>query len=196
MALQSSAMPRPRFIYSFAASLDGFVADPKGGVEWLNAFGDADYGLEELFNSMDAIVMGRKTYEVALKLGGMPSMGSMRVIVLSKTLKPAKHKKIEIWSKSIAALATDLEKNGAKRVWVMGGGVTSSSFLDAGLLDEVEISTMPVVLGKGIPMFGKAHKAVRFGLMSSRQFDNGVIVRSYELKESAAPKTKARRAKK
>ena len=191
-------MPRPHFIYSFAASIDGFVADAKGGVEWLNAFNDADYGLEEFFNSMDAIVMGRKTYEVALKLGGMPPMGSMRVIVLSNTLKPAKHKKVEIWSKSVAALAADLEKKGAKRVWVMGGGITSSSFLDAGLLDEVEIATMPVVLGKGIPMFGKAHKAVRFGLARIRQFDNGVVVRSYQLKESAIPKgkTQARRAKK
>ncbi len=170
-------MARPTYIYSFAASLDGFIADPKGGVKWLDAFHDADYGLEEFFRSIDAVVMGRKTYEVGMKLGGVPSMGK-RTVVLSKKMKPRKGE-IEIWSGSVKALAKDLERQGAKRVWVMGGGLTASAFLDAGLLDELEIASIPIVLGTGIPMFSATKKPVRFALAESKPFPNGVVLRHY-----------------
>lgn len=187
-------MARPVFIYSFAASLDGFVADPKGGVKWLDAFHDADYGLEEFFRSIDALVMGRKTYEVALKLGGLPPMGKARVIVLSRKMKQGKHK-VEIWHESLKALARDLEWQGTKRVWMMGGGETASSFLEAGLLDEVEIVTMPVVLGAGIPMFSDLKKPIRFDLVKTRDFPNGAVMRYYR-RSAKAPQSATRPARK
>ncbi len=181
-------MATPRFIYSLAASLDGFIADRKGGVKWLDAYSDADYGLEDFFRSIDTIVMGRKTYDVAQKLGGLPPMGKTRVIVLSKKLKRVKGN-AEVWHGTLAALAKDLEWQGARRVWMMGGGVTASAFLSAGMLDEIEVATMPVILGSGIPMFGELKKPVGFELTAMREFPNGVVMRSYRRvasKEKAA----------
>ena len=181
-------MNAPTFVYSLAASLDGFIADAKGGVNWLNAYSDADYGLEEFFRSMDAVVMGRKTYEISLKLGAPPA-GKARMIVLSKKLKKAKLG-FEVWNRGLKELAQELASQGAKRVWMMGGGVAAASLLDAGLLDEVEIATIPVVLGAGVPMFAKTKKAVRFELATAKEFPNGVVLRNYR-RADAAKKTKA-----
>jgi dihydrofolate reductase len=190
-ALQSSAMPRPRYVYYLAVSLDGFIAEPDGGVDWLNDF-HGEYGISDFFRSIDAMVMGRKTYEVALKLGGVPK-SEARTIVLSRKLKSA-GKNAEVWRGTVTALAKDLAARKAKRVWVMGGGITASSFLDEGLLDEIEVTTMPIVLGEGIPMFGKLRRHSGFRLESLQKFDDGVVLRKY-VNASAASRPKRAKAK-
>jgi dihydrofolate reductase len=169
-----------KFIYYFASSSDGFIADADGGVEWLNAYDDVDYGWGPFMKSVDALVIGRTTYEQALTLGPWPSPG-MTCVVLSKTRKEGPHVD-RFWSEPLERLPEYLAGKGAKRVWMMGGGAAAASFLNAGLLDEIEQQVMPIVLGSGIPAYGKLDRHLPLALEDSKAFKNGVVTLKYRKK--------------
>jgi dihydrofolate reductase len=162
----------PVFIYYAATSLDGFIATSTGGVDWLNHFHDVDYGFVAFVRQIDCAVMGRTTYEHTLKLGPPPM--KIRTVVLSSQRKSGPHAD-EFWSGSLSDLAAHLEATGAKRVWVMGGGITASAFVDAGLLDEVSLHIMPVILGAGIPAFARSKVEKKLQLLETKSFKNGVL---------------------
>ena len=166
------------FIYYFASSCDGFIADPSGGVEWLNAFhGGVDYGANDLFKSFDGAVMGRKTYEQALTFGKWGFSAKMPCVVLSKTRARGPH--VDFWQQAVEGLREYFLKKGAKNVWMVGGGAAASSFLSAGLLTDIRQAVMPIVLGSGIPAYGALEKHVRLKLAESKEFSNGVVALRY-----------------
>lgn len=177
---KEASAPAIKFIYYFACSSDGFVADPHGDVDWLDAYHDVDYGMTRFMKSIDALVMGRKTYEKSLTLGPWPSP-KMTCVVLSKTRKDGPHVS-RFWSEPLAGLPGYLASKGVRRVWMMGGGEAAASFLDAGLLDEIEQYVMPIVLGSGIPAYGNLHRQVPLALVESRAFKNGVAILKYRKK--------------
>ena len=166
------------FIYYFASSCDGFIADTSGGVEWLNAFhGGVDYGAKDLFKSFDAAVMGCKTYEQALSVGKWRFSAKMPCVVLSKTRTSGPH--VDFWPEPVEGLREYFRKKGAKNVWMVGGGAAATSFLDAGLLTDIRQAVMPIVLGSGIPAYGLLAKHVRLKLTESKEFSNGVVALRY-----------------
>jgi dihydrofolate reductase len=134
--------------YQVATSLDGFIADEKGGYDWIIMDPDIDFGA--LMSQFDTLLMGRGTYEVTG--GGGPGFGSQKVIVVSTTLDPKKHKKVTMVSKDVEAFVADLKKQPGKDIWLFGGGVLFRSLLEAGLVDRVELAIIPVLLGSGIPV--------------------------------------------
>jgi dihydrofolate reductase len=166
------------FIYYFASSCDGFIADVSGGVEWLNAFhGGVDYGANDLFKSFDGAVMGRKTYEQALTFGKWQFSAKMPCVVLSKTRTSGPH--VDFWPQHVEGLREYFRKKGAKNVWMVGGGAAATSFLNAGLLTDIRQAVMPIVLGSGIPAYGPLEKHVRLKLADSKEFSNGVVALRY-----------------
>lgn len=166
------------FIYYFASSSDGFIADASGGVEWLNAFhGGVDYGANDLFKSFDGAVMGRKTYEQALTLGKWGFSAKMPCVVLSKTRTSGPH--LDFWQQPVAGLCEYFRKKDAKNVWMVGGGAAAASFLSAGLLTDIRQAVMPIVLGAGIPAYGPLKNHVRLKLAESKEFSNGVVALRY-----------------
>ncbi len=173
---------RPKISVYIATSIDGYIARKDGSIDWLEHghVGDEDYGFKTFISDIDALVLGRNTYEVVSALPEWPYTGK-RVIVLSHTLK-AVRKEAELFSGKLTDLTSLLHSEGIKHVWV-DGGVTVSTFLEAGLVDHMTISVIPVVLGSGIPLFRTMHKEHTCQLLSTQSYPSGLVQLRYEVVE-------------
>ena len=168
-------------------SLDGFIAGPNGEIDWLDVLpmpegenGEPDdMGFVALMDSIDAVVMGRNTFETLLGFDG-PWPYTKPLIVLSTTITevPEKAQDTEISSLGPAELLTELEQRGMTTLYVDGGSVVTS-FLNAGLLDELVATVLPVALGSGIPLFGELPQPTWFEHVSSTTFSNGMVQNRY-----------------
>jgi dihydrofolate reductase len=163
-------------------SLDGFIARPDGSFDFLNGGGGSEpHGFEEFIASVDALVMGRNTYEVVLSFGGW-FYGKKPVFVLSsKPLAPAPPKAIvERLSGDPADIVSTLEGRGFQHLYV-DGGYTVQRFLDAGLIDRLVLSRLPVLIGTGIPLFGPVSKDIRLNHVKTTPFKGGLVQSEYEV---------------
>jgi dihydrofolate reductase len=171
---------RPRKIIAYlATSADGYIARPDGGVEWLDRpRPPGDYGMEKFFRSIDTILLGRKTYDVALRLSGGKGIGSgqrVKNYVFSRRPPKSHTADVEFVREPVARFAKRLRATPGKDVWMMGGGGLIGSFLDAGEIDEFVIHVIPTIIGKGIPLVAPRHRLVPLRLLSSRRFSDGVV---------------------
>ncbi len=139
-----------QLVYSVATSLDGFIAGPKGEFDWIIQDPTMDFG--EIFRQFDTALMGRGCYEFMLREGRSPKELGMKVFVASTTLDHAQHRDVTIVGSDLAATVTELKRASGKDIWLFGGGTIFRSLLDAGLVDRVEVSIIPVLLGGGIPL--------------------------------------------
>jgi len=169
-----------------AASLDGFIARQNGDFSWLDTSAptieDEDYGFAEFYSSVDALVMGRKTYETALGFAEWPYAGK-RVVVLSHTsITIPSHLtgSVEWMSGSLYEVARHLEDSGSHRVYV-DGGQTIQGFLQAGLINEITLTTIPILLGEGIPLFGSFRRELLLQLLKSQPYPNGFVQTKYKV---------------
>jgi dihydrofolate reductase len=167
-----------------ATSLDGFIARTNGDVDWLGgpAEDGEDFGFARFFDSVDALVMGRNTFEMVQSFGEWP-YGSKPVFVLtSRTLElpgnVAKH--VEPMSCSPEELVERLSKKGMKRIYV-DGGKTIQGFLEAGLIQHIVITRIPILIGKGIPLFGPLKQDVKLRHIETKVFPNGLEQSEYEV---------------
>ena len=173
-------MDRPKISIYIATSIDGYIARKDGGLDWLDMShgGDEDYGFQKLLNSIDALILGRNTYEVVSRFDEWPYKGK-RVIVLSNTLKEVR-KEAELFCGQLTELASILHSEGIKNVWV-DGGITVSKFLEAGLVDDITISIIAVVLGSGIPLFSTMNREHKCRLISTQSYPSGLVQLKYEV---------------
>ena len=162
-----------------ACSVDGFVAGPDDDLSFLEIeHGGEDYGHAEFFASVDALIMGRTTLETVLGFGQWPYEGT-RVLVASSTLAESPDPRATLVSGEPSAL---LEAVGeAAHVWI-DGPETGRRFLAAGLVDEITVTTIPVVLGAGTRFFGPQEQRISLELVSLRSFPNGVTQAVYRPK--------------
>ena len=173
----------PTISVYIATSLDGFIARPDGTLDWLeHESGGEDYGFYEFFSSIDTMVMGRGTYEFVAATGEWPYEGK-HTIVLSSSLEEvdiAAHLvgKLEIISAEPLELVEQLTREGAERIYV-DGGVTIQRFLRAGLVDEFILSRMPVLLGSGIPLFGRLDADLQLEHVETLSFPSGLVQSKY-----------------
>lgn len=170
-----------------ATSLDGFIARPDGGLDWLGdppEEGAEDYGYKKFMDTVDALVMGRSTYEKVLTFGGWP-YGSKPVVVLSHhplQIPESIAESVETMSCSPVELVKLLSKRGADHLYV-DGGKTIQSFLEAGLIQRLIITRIPVLIGGGIPLFGPLQRDVRLRHIGTRVFPRGLEQSVYEVAE-------------
>ena len=136
-----------------ATSLDGYIARPDGDIDWLTGrgAGAGETGYDAFLSSVDCLVMGRGTYEKALTFDAWPYEGRT-VLVLSRRLAADGDARVRV-VRDLAEAVEVLTASGARRVYVDGGRVVQS-FLAAGLVHEITITTAPVLLGRGLPLFG------------------------------------------
>ncbi len=166
-----------------AVSLDGYIAKKDGSIDWLNEIPNPDgndYGYSEFMKKIDAVIMGRNTFEKVLTFGAWPY--DKPVFVLSRTLKLIDDHlsgKVKLTNKSIKELAAELESRGLKNLYI-DGGLTIQSFLKEDLIDEMIITKIPVLLGDGIPLFGETGTETKFDLLSSNSFGNGFVQDHYK----------------
>lgn len=163
-------------------SLDGFIARKDGGIDWLPAFGDEDYGYNAFFKTVDALVMGRKSFQTALKFPEWP-YGRKPVIVLSRrrVKVPAKLAGTVEWmSGTPAALVRKLGKRGLRHLYI-DGGMTIQGFLRAGLIDRLVITRVPVLLGEGRPLFGPIGRDVKLKHLGTKAYPDGLVQSRYDV---------------
>jgi dihydrofolate reductase len=167
-----------------AMSLDGFIARLDGGLDWLSPFEQSgeDHGYKAFFDSVDVIVVGRKTYDVVLGFPEWPYAGK-RCIVLTSKPSAARHG-AEFFQGESAQLVDRLSAEGVKRTYV-DGGVVIQQFLAAGLISDMTVTVIPVLLGEGVPLFGKTGRDVRLELVGSRAFKSGMVQLQYRLPAGA-----------
>lgn len=151
-------------IVYIAVSLDGYIAGPDGDIKWLNTIPNenSDHGFGEFIDSIDGIVMGRKTYEKVLEFNEWPYNKPVYVLtntldILSVELK----NKAEIVSGELKDILKDLNSRGLENLYI-DGGVTIQSFLKEDLIDEMIISYVSLILGEGIPLFGEIKNQLNF----------------------------------
>jgi dihydrofolate reductase len=169
-----------------ATSLDGYIAREGGALDWLPGSGGevqeggSDYGYQAFFDSVDVLVMGRNTFETVLSFGQWP-YGQKRVVVLSSSLGHLPQEMpetVELRSASPAELWSELQASGARHLYV-DGGKTIQGFLNAGLIDELIITTIPVLIGRGIPLFGDLAQDVRLQHLGTEAFESGLVQSKY-----------------
>ncbi len=167
-----------------ATSLDGFIAGEDGDLEWLTGAdpGDSDYGFAEFVASVDALVMGRNTFDFVMATGEWV-YGDKPIFVLShRPLDlpngfPGRAESMEL---SPHAVAAECDRRGLDHVYV-DGGETIQSFLRAGLVRRIIITRLPVLIGSGIPLFGPLRADIDLALVRSTPYENGWIQDEYEV---------------
>lgn len=167
-----------------ATSLDGYIAGPDDDLSWL--FTDADYGFTDFYDSVDALVMGRGTYEVIKTFGKWPYSGKHAVVVSSKTdVEPSTPDTVSFRGE-LKDLSEDLKSQGYENVWLVGGGELVRSYLSEGLIDNINVSLHPVLLGTGIPLFPDGFPRTMLELEAAESYDSGLVQLQYRVKKKKA----------
>lgn len=164
-----------------ATSLDGFIARPDGALDWLPSDGES-HGYDEFIATIDAIVMGRNTFDTVLSFDAWP-LGATPVFVLTtRSLTGAipAGAVYEAVTGAPRAIVAQLATRGHAHLYI-DGGITVQQFLEAGLIQRVIITRVPVVLGAGIPLFGPVSRDIRAEHVVTRTFANGLVQSEYHL---------------
>lgn len=170
-----------------ANSLDNFIARKDEAVDWLLWSKEANSIMAAFWKTIDTIVMGRKTYEVALKhsKGHGNPYANMDTYVFSRTLKKSADREVEIISSDAAEFIHDLKKREGRDICVMGGGLLAKSLFEADLIDEIGFNIHPVLLGAGIPLFHEMEHQIDLELLECKAFKNGCVYVSYRVKHGS-----------
>jgi dihydrofolate reductase len=162
-----------------ATSLDGFIARANGDIDWLPQGGGEEHGYEAFMATVDALVIGRKTYETVLAFDTWP-YGEKPVFVLStRALSPAPPGAVvEHMSGAPAEIVSQLAERGIRHVYV-DGGITIQRFLQAGLIQRLIITRIPVLIGSGIPLFGTLPHDIGLKHVETRQYKSGLVQSEY-----------------
>ncbi len=162
-----------------ATSIDGFIARPDGALDWLPDNCEP-HGYEEFMDSVDALVMGRNTFEIVLGFGAWP-YGKKPVIVLSTTLQELKTPQdavCHLMSGTPQEIVNSLAQRGINHLYI-DGGVTIQGFLRAGMIQRLIITRIPVLLGSGIPLFGTMPQDIRLEHVATRSYPSGLVQSEY-----------------
>jgi dihydrofolate reductase len=171
-----------------ATSLDGFIARPNGSLDWLNESSDGssdpaeDFGYQDFMQDIDALVMGRNTFDKVRSFGEWP-YGSTRVYVLShrKLVDIAElPKEVQRVAGSPHEIVDQLAAQEAYHLYI-DGGQSIQQFLRAGLIQQMIITRIPVLIGDGIPLFGPLEQDLTLNHLSTQTFDNGFVQSHYQV---------------
>lgn len=173
-----------KLILGLAITLDGYIEGPNGEYDW--CFTDQDYGLNEFYHRVDAMFIGRKSYEVLQQYAnsnngeGIPNMPAMTEYVFSSTLSSVGKGAILVSKNSIAE-AHKIKEQPGKDIWLFGGASLTDTFLREGLVDELWLSVHPILLGSGKSLFRENENRTRISLLESKTYETGLISLRYNI---------------
>ena len=172
-----------KIVVHIATSADGYIARTDGSLDWLTErrAPKGFYGLPEFARSVDAKILGRKTYDISLRMGATFGVHD-RHYVFSHSVQPEPAPAgVEFVTGSIRDFAMRLRREGGKSVWMMGGGDLIASFLDEDAIDEFVVTVVPVFIGDGIPLIARRARHVPLRLRASQSFPDGVVQNHYDV---------------
>ncbi|MDQ3750974.1 MAG: dihydrofolate reductase family protein [Acidobacteriota bacterium] len=182
-----------KVVLGLGISLDGYIARKDGAVDWLSM--DWDYDWTAFFKTIDVVLMGRKSWDIALgmipksKSKSKPSnpYGGMETYIFSRSLQDSGVKDVGIVSGSLKEFIENLKARDGKNIWLSGGGELAKSFLDEDLVDEIYLGVTPLLLGSGRPLFPELIREVPLRFVSSnvckhKKEDNAMLELVYEVK--------------
>jgi dihydrofolate reductase len=162
-------------------SVDGFIARPNGDLDFLPAGGGEPHGYAEFMETVDALVIGRKTYETVLAFDTWPYHEKPVFVLSTRPLSPAPEGAVvEHLSGDPADIVSQLDARGIKHIYV-DGGITIQRFLRAGLIQRLIITRVPVLIGDGVPLFGSLPGDVRLEHIATRHYSSGLVQTEYRV---------------
>ena len=174
---------RRKVIVHIGTSADGYIARSDGDLEWLTSrpAPEGFYGMNAFMRSIDTKVLGRKTYEMSLRMGAKFDSKNPH-IVFSRQAPPLDAPSgVEFVNDAIGPFVSRLREQPGKDIWLMGGGELIASFLDEQAIDELVISMAPVFIGDGIPLIARRHRHVPLDLHNVERFDDGLVQLHYRV---------------
>jgi dihydrofolate reductase len=169
-----------RVRYNVAASLDGYIAGPNGEFDWIPDDPAVDF--TELFAGVDTVLLGRHSYEVVRQSGPPPWESGARVYVFSAQLKQSDHPGVTVVGSDAADVVRALRaESGCGEIWLFGGGRLFASLLQAGQVDTVEVTLVPVLLGGGIPLVPRGVPRTALELAGTKTYPGGMVTLSYDV---------------
>ncbi|MBV8518640.1 MAG: dihydrofolate reductase [Acidobacteria bacterium] len=167
-----------KLIAYLAISADGFIARADHDVAWLpSPEGDQDYGIRTFYDSIDAVVMGRATWEVGRKLGQEFYPGRKNYVV-SRTAESTEHVEVV---RDLDALVAKFRSEPGKDIWIVGGAQVFGALADMGELDELQMHIVPTLIGDGIPLLAPRIRQIAMELIDSKSYPDGVVQVRYRL---------------
>ncbi len=176
----------PEVVYYVAASLDGYIATSDGGIEWLSPFEGKgeDYGYAAFYASIDAVLLGRRTYAQCLTFGEWPYPGKPCWVFSHGRIK-INEPGVTLTNQDPHQMVSELHARKLQRAWLVGGGELAGSFRREGFISEYIVSVVPVILGAGIPLFASGRPQEVLRLVETNAYRSGIVQLRY-LREADA----------
>jgi dihydrofolate reductase len=174
---------RRKIIVHIAASADGFIASPDGSLDWLTSrpAPKGFYGLPEFARSVDAKILGRRTFDLSVAMGARFGTDDVHYVFSRRPPPASVPAGVQFVTQSIGAFAEALRRQAGKNIWMMGGGEIIGSFLDEDAIDEFVITVVPIFIREGVPLIAGLHREVALRLCSATPFPDGVVQLHYEV---------------
>lgn len=168
-----------RIRYHVAMSLDGYIAGPKGEADWITPDPEVDFAA--LFNEFDTALVGRRTFE-AMVHAGRATISGMNLIVFSRTLRQGDYPAVTVVAEKQKEALKSLREKPGKDIWLFGGANLFHSLLQEGLVDAVEVSIVPMLLGGGIPLLPTPAIRKKLNLTGHKIYKSGIVALQYAVK--------------
>ncbi len=166
-----------KIVLQLAISLDGLIEGPNGEFDW--CFTDGDYGMTEFLNRIDAILIGRKSFELAQSLGGStPDFPEIKEYVFSNTLSHLEGNR-ELVRGDIETRVKEIKQQPGKDIWLYGGASLTTQLINLNLVDEIMLAVHPILLGAGKPLFQDIAQRKMLRLIESKPYPSGLVMLSY-----------------
>src|SRR5712691_10609467 len=176
-----------KIVLGLGISLDGYIARPDGAIDFL--FMPKDYSMAPFFATVDTAIMGRKSLDAGLKMGGGKfDSGGLAIYVFSRTQAPGERDGLTFVNQSPKTFVDKLRKLPGKDIWLMGGGELARDFLKEDLVDGLHLGIVPVLLGEGIPLFPSGFPQRDFTLVENKTYSKGLIALKYKRTRKARRK--------
>jgi|SRR5687768_12462094 len=171
-----------KIVLALAVSLEGFIEGPRGEFDW--CFTDQDYGMAEFLKNTDAILYGRKSYELMMGMEGGNPFANIKSYVFSNTLKNTAEG-FELVSGDVMAKVRSLTAEAGKNIWLFGGASLTSSLMKEDLVDELWLSIHPILLGAGKPFVENLEKRTQLELLETKSYSTGLLSVRYKVIKKA-----------
>ncbi|HEU4525852.1 MAG TPA: dihydrofolate reductase family protein [Gemmatimonadales bacterium] len=176
-----------RVLYRVAASLDGYIAGPRGEVDWIVHDPAVDFA--NVYEQVDTVLLGRRTYELTRQPGAPPWPQDWQIYVFSRTLRPEEHPRVTVVGVEAGPRVAALRAAPGRDIWLFGGGSLFRSLLGATQVDLVEVVLVPVLLGGGIPLLERGAPLTPLTLEAVERYPSGLLRLRYRVPATAAVST-------